>query len=371
MSKRSFEKNAIYSSRIHYERVVYDTLRMLWVRKSLVAAVLGIALAALSVALVLIAPRYTGEAMIQLDFTRDETIGGEKVQSTAAVDAAAVVDGAARIIRSRAIASAVVSVLGLDNDPAYTRLSLPARALSPVWSVLGLPVPTPHDLAVARLMKQTTVTNDPRSYLITVAVIASDPERAARLANWVASEYLRGRLREQAIEAYAVAEREMSALSSVFGPRHPSYVNGSAKLGRLKAQLAATGEGIVTEEREAVVAQDMVRFAAGQSLLPAKAVTVPSGPNTMLLFALTILAALAIAVLLSSLAERDLLWWCVPLPAVLQAWVAGSACRTRSVLVAKFGPMIMRAVSHRPRIAARIDYQRKGLARFYRPQNRS
>lgn len=320
MSKRSrlFETNAIHAPRIHYESVVYDTLRILWTHKPLIAAVLGIALAGLSVTLALIAPRYTGEAMIRLDFTRNETVAGERVQSTAAVDAAAVVDSTARIIRSRGTASAVVSALGLDKDPAYTHLSLSARALSSVRSVFGLPAPTPHDLAVARLMAQTTVTNDPRSYLITVAVTTSDPERAARLANWIASEYLRGRQREQAIEAYAVAEREMTSLASVFGPRHPSYLNGGAKLGRLKAELAAVREGVVTEEREAVLAQDMVRFAAGQSLLPAEPVMVPSGPNTVLLFALTILAALAVAILLSLLAERGLLPWSGLLPA--RAW---------------------------------------------------
>ncbi len=311
----SFETNTIDAPRIHYERVVYDTLRILWKHKPLVTAVLGIALAALSVALVLIAPRYTGEAMIRLDFTRDETIAGEKVQSTAAVDAAAVVDSAARIIRSRAVVSAVVSALGLDNDPAYTRLSLPARALSSVSWLFGGRAPTPRDLAVARLVSQTTVTNDPRSYLITVAVTAPDPKRAAQLANWVASEYLRGRLREQAIEAYAVAEREMAALSSVFGPHHPSYLNGRVKLGRLKAALAAASEGVVTEDTEGVVTQNMVRFAAGQSLLPAEVVMAPSGPNAMLLFALTIFAGLAVGILLSLLAER----WSVPLPAILLA----------------------------------------------------
>jgi uncharacterized protein involved in exopolysaccharide biosynthesis len=313
MSKRSmsFGSNAISAPRIHYERVAYDTLQILWVHKPLVAAVFGVALAALTVALVLIAPRYTGEAMIQLSFTRDEPVTGAKVQPTAAVDAAAVVDSAARIIRSRGTASAVVSALGLDKDPAYTRLSLPAQALSVVWSVFGLPAPAPRDLAVAHLMRQITVTNDPRSYLITVAVTASDPERAARLANWVASEYLRGRLLQQAIEAYSAAEREMTELSSVFGPRHPSYFNGRAKLERLKAELAAAREG--------EAAQHMVRFAAGQSLLPAETVMVPSGPNTMLLFALTILAALAVGILLSSLAERGLLRRSVPLPAVLRA----------------------------------------------------
>jgi capsular polysaccharide biosynthesis protein len=311
MSNRSisFETNSIYAPRVHYERVAYDTLRVLWRHKSLVAVVLGIALAALSVALVLVAPRYTGEAMIQLNFTRDEAIVGEKVQSTAAVDAAAVVDSAARVIRSRAIATAVVTLLGLDNDPAYTRLSLPARALSSVRSAFGVPEPTPHELAVARLMSQTTVANDPRAYLITVAVTASDPKRAAQLANWIASEYLRGQLQEQAAEAYAVAEREMKAVSSVFGPHHPSYVNGSAKLLRLKAELATAQRGGATQEQEAVMARDMVRLAAGQSLLPAEAVMVPSGPNTMLLFALTIFVGLVLGVLLSFLAER----WAGPL----------------------------------------------------------
>jgi hypothetical protein len=78
----SFETNVIDAPRIHYERVVYDTLRILWKHRLLLAGVLAIALAALSVGLMLIAPRYTGEAMVQLDFIRNETVAGERVQST-------------------------------------------------------------------------------------------------------------------------------------------------------------------------------------------------------------------------------------------------------------------------------------------------
>src|SRR5215831_16319113 len=89
---------------------------------------------ALLVALVFMAPRYTGEAIIQLDFVRNENVAGEKLQSTAAVDAAAVVDSSARNIRSRGTASAVVSALRLDNDPNYANLSLPAQALSHILS---------------------------------------------------------------------------------------------------------------------------------------------------------------------------------------------------------------------------------------------
>ncbi len=303
----SFETNKIYAPRIHYEGLVYNRLRVLWKHKALVATVLGIALAALAAALILIAPRYTGEAMIQLDFTRNENAAGERVESTAAVDAAAVVDSAARIIRSRATASAVVSVLGLDKDPAYTSRSPLERVLTPVWSAYGVSAPTARDLAVTHLMKQISVTNDPRSYLITVAVTASAPERAARLANWVASEYLRGRLREQAARAHATAEGEVAGLSSVFGPRHPSYLAGRAKLGRLKAELVATQAAVVPSDREAVVAHEMISVAGGQTLLPAEAVMIPSGPNAVLLFSLTVLAALAIGILLSSLAESGLL----------------------------------------------------------------
>ena len=170
-------------------------------------------------------------------------------------------------------------------------------------------------------MKQITVTNGPRSYLITVAVTASDPERAARLANWVASEYLRGRLRAQATEAYAAAEREMAGLSAVFGPHHPTYLNELAKLERLREALDAAQKEIATDNRKAVVAHDMVRLAAGQTLLPAEAVIVPSGPNTLLLFVLTILAALAVGVLLSLLAEKGMLRRRDPRSDVSREWL--------------------------------------------------
>lgn len=300
----SVEIAAIDAPRVHYEHVVYDTLRIFWRHKSLVACVFGVAYAGLSAALLLLPPRYTGEATIKVDFIRNETVAGERVQSTAAVDAAAVVDSAARIIRSRGTASAVVSALKLDSDPAYTSLSRPMQELSKVGRAIGLPETTPRDLAVSRLMKQIAVTNDPRSYLINVAVTTSNPERAAQLANWVASEYLRGRLREQATEAYAVAERDVATLSSVFGPRHPNYLSGVAKLERLKTELNAAWQGVTVTEPQAVVTKDMVRFAGGQTLLPAEAVMIPSGPNAALFFALTTLAALVVGILLALLAEK-------------------------------------------------------------------
>ncbi|MGY4320627.1 hypothetical protein [Bradyrhizobium sp. JR3.5] len=299
------ETGAINAPRIHYEQVVHDALGVVWRHRQLVMITVVLAQAAFLVAFMFMASRYTGEATIQLEFVRNENIAGERLQSTAAVDAAAVVDSSARIIRSRGTASAVVSALRLDQDPDYARPGRLERALSHVWPYLGAhPAPTPRELAITRLMKQITVTNDPRSYLIAIAVTTSNPQRAANLANWVASEYLRGRLRAQATEAYAAAERELAGLSAVLGPRHPTYVGAQAKLERLKEAMEGAEKNPAFDNQDSAPARDMVRSAAGQTLLPAEAVMVPSGPNGPLLFALTLLAALALGGLLSLLAER-------------------------------------------------------------------
>ncbi|WP_158226497.1 Wzz/FepE/Etk N-terminal domain-containing protein [Bradyrhizobium sp. UFLA03-84] len=295
------ETGAISAPRMHYEQVVRDTLGVVWRQRRLVMGTVVLALAAFLVAFMFMAPRYTGEAIIQLDFVRNENMAGERLQSTAAVDATAVVDSSARIIRSRGTASAVVSALRLDQDPEYTRPSRLERALSHVWAHH---TSTPRELAITRLMKQITVTNDPRSYLIAIAVTTSNPERAANLANWVASEYLRGRLRAQTTEAYAAAERELAGLSAVLGPRHPTYLSAQAKLERLKEVVEGAEKDVASDNQDGTPATDMVRFAAGQTLLPAEAVTIPSGPNGPLLFALTFLAALVLGGLLSLLAER-------------------------------------------------------------------
>src|SRR5438874_9990266 len=161
-----------------YEQLAYDTLRVLWHRKLLISVILVAAVLLVSVMLVLIGPRYSGEAIIELNFIREvPTAGAAQIQPTASVDAAAIVDSAARVIRSRATASAAVARLRLDKDPAFARRS----AFSYVRSVLGpeAATPSPHDLAVDELMRQITVTNELRSYLISYAVFCLKKKKRA------------------------------------------------------------------------------------------------------------------------------------------------------------------------------------------------
>jgi uncharacterized protein involved in exopolysaccharide biosynthesis len=227
----------------------------------LIATILGAALPIASIVLVLMGPRYTSEATIQLNFIREEPVTGTKIQPIATMDAAALVDSAARVIRSRATASAVVARLRLDRDPDFARESTLWRVFSELRAQFGLKkaTPTPRDLAVNRLMGSVSVTNDPRAYLISVAITSGDPDRAATLANAVALEYLRGQLLQQLADAEAAAERELNQLASLCGVPHPNYVLARTRLESLQSRISAW--------RDMSLGEDDVKLMTGQCLL--------------------------------------------------------------------------------------------------------
>lgn len=121
------------------EPFVQDAFAALWREKRTMFASLCVALIVSGVALVLIPPRYTGEAIIRLNFGSQETSGAAaKAQNVATPDAAALVESAARIVGSRAVASAVVDQLGLDRDPRFAHESTPSRSYMAARSALGL-----------------------------------------------------------------------------------------------------------------------------------------------------------------------------------------------------------------------------------------
>jgi capsular polysaccharide biosynthesis protein len=277
----------------YYEEIARDTLGVLWRQKQLIVGILLLALSAASIALVLIGPRYSAEAMIQLNFTREEPSTGAKTETIATVDPVALVDSAARAIRSRATANAVAARLSLDKDPDFARGPTLWRVLSGVRAALSLEgvTPTPRDLAANQLMREVTVANEPRSYLISIAVTARNPEQAATLANVVALEYLRGQLLQQLSDTQATAERELTQLSSVYGVRHPSYVLARMRLDTIQNRLTALRDGPPDDVA--------VRFVRGQSFVAAERTLVPSGPPIILILGLTAGAALGVGMWLA------------------------------------------------------------------------
>jgi len=260
-------------TRLYYERTAFKTLAVLWSRKLLIVSLMGLALVFEAAALVLMAPRYTSEAIVKVSFTREEAASATKSQAVAVVDAGNVVDSTARLVRSRAVASAAVARMGLDQDPNFAAESTSWRLISSLKRKVGLtePVMSKRDLAVARLMRQVNVASDPRSYLISVSATSGDPVRSAEFANTVVFEYMRSQLLQQVSEAFASTEREVTELSAIYGTRHPGYLSGQAKLNALQARL--------DDLRDRTPDRDLVHLVMGQTVLPAEPVLVPSSPN--------------------------------------------------------------------------------------------
>jgi uncharacterized protein involved in exopolysaccharide biosynthesis len=167
------------------------------------------------------------------------------------------------------------------------------RVFSIVRAGFGLAAvePSQHDFAVNQLMRKITVSNEARSYLISVAVTAGDPERAARLANVVALESLRGQMLQQLSDSQAAAERELNQISSVYGVRHPSYVLARTRLDTLQNRLAALRDGPPDD--------DTAKMVIGQSFVAAERTLFPSGPPIILILGLTAGAALGVGIWLA------------------------------------------------------------------------
>ncbi len=213
--------------RSHYESVVMETLRVVWRRWWLVAGFFVAGIAGAFGVLQLLEWRYSAEALIQVDVgRRDHTLTGERA-SNLILDAAAVVESEARIIRSRAVARRVVNRLDLAADPAFapqpSRFALPSWAEIVAWfnstsTFLGQQ-PTdaseaaaPVDAAAAidvialSLLKRLSVENDNRSYLISVGFTSGSPASSAAIANAFADEYLQSRIEASLAAAASTSE---------------------------------------------------------------------------------------------------------------------------------------------------------------------
>ncbi len=104
-------------------KVAHYTLSLLWRAKwSMAGIVIASALLA-GAGTVLMPTEYTSDAVLHLNFNREEPATGSRTRLVANLDAPALMDSEVRHVRSRATASAVVASLGLAGDPEFTRQS--------------------------------------------------------------------------------------------------------------------------------------------------------------------------------------------------------------------------------------------------------
>lgn len=272
------------------------TLSVLRRRALMIAAGGALGVAAGVLAVFMIGTSYTSEASIRLNFTREDTQSATASQQVAVMDAMALVNGAVKNLNSRATASAIVQRYGLEKSAENEAPGFIASIIAGIKSRLafGVPQRSRQDILTDTLLGNVRVTNEPRSYLITVAYTASTAEFAAQMANAFVAEYIRGQRLTELSDSRAAAGRDLLNLSGVFGTKHPNYTRAEARVKNLEDQIAALKNDAIDPTQILV---------GGQSLIRADPLLARVSPNAKVVIILCAGLGLALATFLALLLE--------------------------------------------------------------------
>jgi polysaccharide biosynthesis transport protein len=276
--------------RAYHENAVGNTLRALWRGRGLVLAALALSLLISGAILKLEKKQYAAQAMVQLDLGQEDTPTGQQ-NARMALEASAVVQGEASIIRSRVIARRVVQQMGLEIQvPEQTWWDQAVGFFGSGGSSSDDPANDRLEAVITALLSQLSVTTDNRSYLIEINYTAGDPTSAAHIANAFARQYLERRnelnqnltghvtewLRGQIDSSTAALNRAEQAVIAYRQQTHlvDAAANGETiyqqQLRELGTQLTAARLARTTEETRAARVRQMV--ASG---IPPSAADVP------------------------------------------------------------------------------------------------
>ncbi|MFE1601556.1 GumC family protein [Methylobacterium sp. ID0610] len=266
--------------RQHYENQSLGALTALWRHRRMIGGVIAVASVLALAACFVLRDRYTAEAMIQVDLARPPALQGgqpgQAAQPAANLDAGALVESEARVIKSRSVARRVVDDLHLQDDPAYARHpGLVSRLVAGIQDVFGVHADAAADAGsveaeriAGQIARGLTVTNDSRAYLISVAYTATSPDKAADLANAFVAAYQGNRL-EMAV---AEAERASAWLESRIRATGVELRQAETAIEQYRQETnfveSASGGNLPQQELRDVQTQ---LVAAGQSRLAAEA----------------------------------------------------------------------------------------------------
>lgn len=177
-----------------------EALSILWQRKALIGAVVAGSTALAAVALQLITPRYTAEALIALNTrtSASEQLLTTKPNVVTPPLTTVMVSTEINILESRELAGQVVDALALERDAEFnTRLEPPPLPawLAAAWrSIHGEDDGRKDDrtLTVDAVLKRLKVKSDADSYVIRLNFDSEDPRKAALIANAFTDLYIRG-----------------------------------------------------------------------------------------------------------------------------------------------------------------------------------
>lgn len=275
-----------------HEQRVKSAFAMMIRRVWLVAALSLAGLGAAAVYLAYAKPQYSATALVQLD-THSKYSNFDSVVTSPREGDPIAIRTQVEVLRSEAIAERVVKALDLTADPEFkprSRSQLAGDGLMAdvrrFLASLGLVHDMSNEDELALTTKQVRarlfVDADGRSYIVTIGFAASSPEKAAKIANAFAEQYLASQVDaktaitakanewaksqldtagEQLREAEAAVEQFRAKNNAIIELVPGSSVAAAQQLTQVNALLATATEARIAAE---------TRLAAARKLVAAK-----------------------------------------------------------------------------------------------------
>ncbi|WP_242139385.1 AAA family ATPase [Sphingomonas sp. TREG-RG-20F-R18-01] len=230
------------------------TLRRRW--KVIGATILVCTLVAI-VGGLLITPQYDAVARIRITPAKQAPLDFDTAKD-GPLDQA-LVNTEMATIRSRDIARRVVTRYGLQGDPEFA---------GPAVSARRGPIATAHaiETATSAVLRQLTVLQQEKSYVLTIGLRSRDPVKAARLANAMAMAYIDSTADLQTSTATRQEQSGQTALQRLGGEAEAA----EASVARYRADsgiVQGGGVGTINEQQVVPVSQQLATAKAEAAAL--------------------------------------------------------------------------------------------------------
>ena len=151
------------------------------------ASIAALAFAAFATVIALIAPLYSGTAIVLIDPRQQRVLQSDAVLSGIGNDMAAV-DSQIEVIQSALIATKVITDLQLDQDPEFVPST--SGIVGVLRSLFGAQPESKMRYALSRFATNLKVRRRGATYILEIEFRSRSPERSAQIANAVATAYV-------------------------------------------------------------------------------------------------------------------------------------------------------------------------------------
>jgi succinoglycan biosynthesis transport protein ExoP len=273
---RNFAPNAIeltapaMTARETISEAVWNLWRVLRRRWLTLLLFCGLIFAASIAGIFLITPRYEATTLVKINPSQD-ALAAMDAQTSGAPDQN-LIDTEVEVMKSREIARAVSARLKLQDDPEFTA-AIPPR---PASGASGMVRDHWQDLLAEQLLKGLTVSRQKATYVIQLKARSLSPEKAARIANAFADEYIRFSVGTRTGTAEQTAEflaRRLKTLGEELGTQdarvaelraNAGILEGSGGGSVLNQEMTPLSAQLATAQAEAAAAQANVDAARRQ-----------------------------------------------------------------------------------------------------------